>query len=185
MIKYNLKCKNNHNFDAWFSESSNFEKQNKKNLIFCPKCNSTKIEKSIMAPNIGSKKQSYTNTLKTEKIYEKIIKNFRKHVEKNFENVGKDFPKEARKASKGERNEEFYGTANKKEVKELIDEGIVLWFKGPNSYTGEDMVELHTHGSKAVVNKIQDILHAGPNTKLISDDMTKTKPPYFSLNWYL
>ena len=43
-------------------------------------------------------------------------------------------------------------------TRELIDEGIVLWFKGPNSYTGEDMVELHTHGSKAVVKKIQDIL---------------------------
>ena len=76
MIKYNLKCENNHNFDAWFSDSSNFEEQNKKNLIFCPKCNSTKIEKNIMAPNIGSKKQSYTNALKTEKNYEKIIKMF-------------------------------------------------------------------------------------------------------------
>ena len=37
---------------------------------------------------------------------------------------------------------------------ELIDEGIVIWFKGPNSYTGEDMVEFHTHGSKAVVEEI-------------------------------
>ncbi len=41
---------------------------------------------------------------------------------------------------------------------ELIDEGIVIWFKGPNSYTGEDMVEFHTHGSKAVVNKLQNII---------------------------
>ena len=41
---------------------------------------------------------------------------------------------------------------------ELIDEGIVIWFKGPNSYTGEDMIEFHTHGSKAVVNKLQNIL---------------------------
>ena len=76
MIKYNLKCENDHNFDAWFSDSSNFEKQNQKNLILCPKCSSTKIEKNIMAPNIGSKKQSYTNALKTEKNIEKIIKMF-------------------------------------------------------------------------------------------------------------
>jgi len=41
---------------------------------------------------------------------------------------------------------------------ELIDEGIVIWFKGPNSYTGEDMAEFHTHGSKAVVNKLQNII---------------------------
>ena len=38
----------------------------------------------------------------------------------------------------------------------LIDEGIVLWFPGPKSYTGEDMAELHVHGSKAVVKEIQD-----------------------------
>ena len=38
---------------------------------------------------------------------------------------------------------------------ELIDEGIILWFPGPQSYTGEDMVELHVHGSKAVVQAIQ------------------------------
>ena len=38
---------------------------------------------------------------------------------------------------------------------ELIDEGILLWFPGPNSYTGEDMAEFHVHGSKAVVDSIQ------------------------------
>ena len=41
---------------------------------------------------------------------------------------------------------------------ELIDEAIVIWFEGPNSYTGEDMLEIHVHGSKAVVNEIQNIL---------------------------
>ena len=41
---------------------------------------------------------------------------------------------------------------------QLVDEGIVIWFKGPNSYTGEDMVELQVHGSKAVINEIQNIL---------------------------
>ena len=39
---------------------------------------------------------------------------------------------------------------------ELIDEGIILWFPGPESYTGEDMAEIHVHGSKAVI----DLLHA-------------------------
>ena len=45
---------------------------------------------------------------------------------------------------------------NKINTSELIDEGIILWFPGPESYTGEDMVELHVHGSKAVI----DALHA-------------------------
>ena len=45
---------------------------------------------------------------------------------------------------------------NKINTSELIDEGIILWFPGPDSYTGEDMAELHIHGSKAVI----DALHA-------------------------
>jgi len=44
------------------------------------------------------------------------------------------------------------------ETNELIDESIIIWFKRPNSYTGEDMIEIHTHGSKAVINKLQEIL---------------------------
>ena len=125
MIKYNLKCENNHNFDAWFSDSSNFEEQNKNNLIFCPKCNSTKIKKNIMAPNIGSKKQSYTNALKTEKNYEKIMKNVRKHVEKNFDYVGDKFADEARAIHYGEKEErEIYGETSVEEAVDLIEEGV-------------------------------------------------------------
>ena len=41
---------------------------------------------------------------------------------------------------------------------ELIDEGLVIFFKSPNSYTGEDMVEFHVHGSKAVVQEILNVL---------------------------
>ena len=44
---------------------------------------------------------------------------------------------------------------NKINTNELIDEGILLWFPGPHSYTGEDMAEFHVHGSKAVVDSIQ------------------------------
>ena len=42
--------------------------------------------------------------------------------------------------------------------KELIDECIVLWFPGPNSYTGEDMAEIHAHGSRAVIQSILENL---------------------------
>ena len=56
-----------------------------------------------------------------------LLKKLEKHVTDNFENVGKDFPKEARKAIKGKRNDEFYGTATKKEADKLINEGIDLF----------------------------------------------------------
>ena len=40
---------------------------------------------------------------------------------------------------------------NKNGTKELIDEGVIIWFPAPNSYTGEDLAEFHVHGSRAVI----------------------------------
>ena len=49
---------------------------------------------------------------------------------------------------------------------ELIDEGLVLFFKSPNSYTGEDMAELHVHGSKSVVQEILNVLEEFDDCRL-------------------
>jgi len=43
---------------------------------------------------------------------------------------------------------------NKINTNELIDEGIIMWFPAPKSYTGEDMVEFHVHGSRAVIEAL-------------------------------
>ena len=47
---------------------------------------------------------------------------------------------------------------NKINTSELIDEGLILWFPGPESYTGEDMAEIQVHGSKAVVDALHSLL---------------------------
>ena len=58
---------------------------------------------------------------------------------------------------------------------ELIDEGILLWFPGPNSYTGEDMAEFHVHGSRAVIEAIQRSISEVSNCRLASPgEFTKT-----------
>ncbi len=49
---------------------------------------------------------------------------------------------------------------------ELIDEGIILWFPGPNSYTGEDMAEIQVHGSKAVIDALQSSISQIENCRL-------------------
>ena len=49
---------------------------------------------------------------------------------------------------------------------DLIDEGIIIWFPGPNSYTGEDMAEFHIHGSKSVIQAILDNLSKIENCRL-------------------
>tara|TARA_B100000686_G_scaffold340768_1_gene416961 strand:- start:83 stop:1414 length:1332 start_codon:yes stop_codon:yes gene_type:complete len=49
---------------------------------------------------------------------------------------------------------------------ELIDEGIILWFPGPQSYTGEDMAEFHVHGSRAVIQAVQNSISQIKNCRL-------------------
>ena len=56
----------------------------------------------------------------------------------------------------------FYDPANQN----LIDEGLLLWFPGPDSYTGEDLVEFHIHGSNAVINKILEVFSEQKNCRL-------------------
>jgi len=55
---------------------------------------------------------------------------------------------------------------NKINTSELIDEGIILWFKGPHSYTGEDMAEFHIHGSKAVIEALHQSISKIENCRL-------------------
>jgi len=55
---------------------------------------------------------------------------------------------------------------NKIDTSELIDEGIILWFPGPESYTGEDMAEFHIHGSKAVIDALHTSISKIENCRL-------------------
>ena len=130
MIKYNLKCENNHEFESWFSNSKEFDKLNKKDLLECIFCSSNKITKSIMSPMITCSKvnEDQINTidknLKDEK--NKLFK-LRKYIEKNFDYVGKDFSKKVREIYYDKKNNKaIYGTTTLKERKERADEGIDL-----------------------------------------------------------
>ena len=55
---------------------------------------------------------------------------------------------------------------NKNGGKELIDEGVIIWFPAPNSYTGEDLAEFHVHGSRAVVNAMHFSISKVKNCRL-------------------
>ena len=68
MIKYNLKCHNNHEFKSWFSNSQEFEKLKKKRLLECIYCSSKKINKSIMSPMVSIISKKKTDIKNFEKI---------------------------------------------------------------------------------------------------------------------
>ena len=128
MIKYRLTCKKCNNiFDSWFASSKEFEKLKKLKLINCNKCNSLKIDKSIMSPSVSSnKKINYErNNIKLKHIKSKI-KEFQIYIKNNFENVGENFTYEARSIHYGNKKSKkgIYGNASSKDIKELKDEGI-------------------------------------------------------------
>jgi hypothetical protein len=128
MIKYLLKCQNKHEFESWFADSKEFEKLRKKNLIDCIFCQSKNISKSIMSPNINSRKKisDKINNKEFNKIKKDLLK-LRKFIEKNFEFVGDRFAKEVREVHyNNKKGKNFYGTVSREEKLELEEEGIDL-----------------------------------------------------------
>ena len=131
MIKYNLKCDNDHEFESWFSDSKEFERLNTKKLLECIYCNSKIIKKSIMAPMISVSKNNNLNKFQiNDKILQKqrnkLIK-LRNYIEKNFEYVGEDFSKKVREIYYDKKNKKtIYGITTPEERKDLKEEGIDL-----------------------------------------------------------
>lgn len=130
MIKYNLKCKNDHEFESWFSDSKEFDKLKKKKLLGCIYCSSDNIKKSIMSPMIsgGKLKEENLNIFNQELLKEKkLLIKFREHVEKNFEFVGDKFSQKVREVYYDKKTKKsIYGTTTPDEREELEEEGINL-----------------------------------------------------------
>ena len=129
MIKYKLYCKNcSSNFDSWFSSSKEFEKVKKLNHLNCYFCNSSKIEKTLMAPNLlKTRKNNKENNEKKFLYVKNKIKKYQKFIKENFEYVGDKFTYEARSIHYNEKKNKIkgiYGNASMKDVNELKEEGI-------------------------------------------------------------
>jgi len=129
MIKYKLTCKScNSSFDSWFASSKEYEKLKKLKHINCYYCNSSKIQKTLMAPsilNLKYEKQKKTNE-KKYLIVKNKIKEYQKFIKKNFEYVGENFAYEARSIhyNKDKKAKNIYGNATAEQVEELKEEGI-------------------------------------------------------------
>ena len=131
MIKYNLKCENNHEFESWFLDSKEFEKLKEKKLLECIYCNSKKVKKSIMAPMI-SRSETYNKDNKnietTIKDEREKLKKIRQYIEKNFEYVGSNFSRRVREIYYDKKSKKkIYGTTSPKDREELSEEGIELF----------------------------------------------------------
>jgi hypothetical protein len=152
MIRYTLNCEQGHTFESWFASSSAYDKQAKRSLIACPVCNSSKVEKAIMAPRLGrvdavedsvpappappTPAPAATPTAPAapvammspvERELRSKLKELREHIVKNADYVGPRFPEQARKIHYGEvEHRSIYGEATPEEAKELNEEGIAF-----------------------------------------------------------
>jgi len=135
MIVFDLKCEQDHQFEAWFKSSGAYAEQQAAGLVSCPYCESSQISKAPMAPNIAAKgNQLARETAPVEaaplqaeekpeaadsvlsgagdaKLAElaseaqKVFAKLKNHVEENCDYVGGDFAAEARKIHYGESEE--------------------------------------------------------------------------------
>ena len=129
MIKYKLICKNcDFSFDSWFASSKEYEKLKSKNFLSCHKCNSQKVEKTLMAPKLINRNSIDNLEKKNTKLIQikNKIKEYQKFIKSNFDYVGENFAYEARSLHYTKKNKKkgIYGTATKNEIQELKEEGV-------------------------------------------------------------
>ncbi len=149
MIRYALNCDNGHTFESWFANSAAYDKQAKRGLVACPVCESTKVEKAIMAPRLGRADPAEPQRTRLpatpmppapvhgpapgpvavmsppERELRQKLRELRDHITKNADYVGPRFPEQARKIHYGEiEHRSIYGEASPDEAKELHEEGI-------------------------------------------------------------
>ena len=134
MIAFDLNCKNGHTFEGWFKDSEAFEEQLEKGLIACPVCDSTSVHKALSTFAIvkgqkgASMEEGKTPILPDgarQKFLQDLNRQITHFVERNFDNVGTDFAKEALKIHCGvSEPRNIRGVSTAEEEKILKDEGV-------------------------------------------------------------
>lgn len=147
MIKYALICEHAHEFESWFATSAGFEEQARRGFVACPVCNSIKVERAIMAPNVARTdrggRRSGTEVAAAEPVatapdtapavlmgekeiaFRQMLVALHEHVAQTAEHVGPRFADEAMKIHHGESDSRpIYGQATAEDARMLQEEGV-------------------------------------------------------------
>lgn len=123
MIRYDLRCANGDEFEAWFASISEYDKQAEAGMVECPLCGSTDVEKAPMAPAVRTSRS--VEARKERAVAMAMAAKVREHIREKFDYVGDRFAEEARKMHTGETEERaIWGEATPDEARELAEEGI-------------------------------------------------------------
>ena len=131
MIRYSLICDNAHDFEGWFSESADFDRQVETGFLTCPVCNSASVSKSLMAPSVSTaRKKEQKQAVAMDLAQKQVMAKLREAVasiKANAEDVGEKFPEEARKIHYGEADARgIIGQASPEEARSLVEEGLEI-----------------------------------------------------------
>ncbi|SDW12814.1 DUF1178 family protein [Litoreibacter albidus] len=126
MIRYALSCANDHAFDSWFQSADAFDKLHAAAMVTCAVCGSPEVQKSIMAPRVRTSDAQPEKPLSAPASpAEQAVRELRKQLEANSENVGTNFATEARAMHDGSKPERsIYGEAKLEDAKALIEDGV-------------------------------------------------------------
>ncbi len=121
MIRFTLKCENDHGFESWFQSGTAFDGLQRAGHVSCPVCGSIAVEKALMAPAVRTAEKTPAPTPEVQE----ALAALRRHVEENSDYVGMNFAAEARAIHAGEAEpRSIYGEARIDEARSLLEEGV-------------------------------------------------------------
>lgn len=128
MIRFSLHCDHGHEFEGWFRDNADFDRQSERKLVSCPVCNSPEIRKSLMAPAVSTSRSKEQVAIALGEAQKQALEQMRalsRKVRENADYVGDKFAEEARKIHFGETEARgIYGEASKDDVHSLIEDGV-------------------------------------------------------------
>jgi len=146
MIRYALVCDEAHEFESWFASAGAYDEQARRGFVTCPFCNSPRVSKAIMAPNVARRDreeampapaavqtsqgpQSQDMLLVDSKMAEvrAMVRALREKIMEHTTDVGAAFPEEARKIHDGDAEARpIRGQASWDEARALIEDGVEI-----------------------------------------------------------
>ncbi|HMN73242.1 MAG TPA: DUF1178 family protein [Rhodoblastus sp.] len=143
MIRYALVCDEAHEFESWFASAGAYDEQARRGFVTCPYCNSPRVEKAIMAPNVARRDRDEASSpapaptaqpaqemaLVDSKMAEvrAMVRALREKIMEHTTDVGAAFPEEARKIHDGESEARpIRGQASWDEARALIEDGVEI-----------------------------------------------------------
>lgn len=129
MIKFSLKCAEDHRFDSWFKSAEAFDKLREAGMISCSVCGSSSVEKTVMAPRVqkGEQRVAAQNDMLSTPASpaEQAMADLRRRIEANSDYVGMNFAREARDMHEGTSPERpIHGEALAEDARKLIEDGV-------------------------------------------------------------